>query len=245
MAEHREPAIIANDCGIPGLGLIPDFVSEEEEILILQAVQAAPWEHLARRRVQHYGFPFDYIARNVDHTKPVKAFPPWLEDIVKRVQGVEGVPAIDQLTINEYAPGVGLSAHVDTHSGFTGAVVSLSLGSQTVMELRRGGDHRPLLLPRRSLLILGGEARYAWHHYIPHRKSDWLQGRQVPRTTRTSLTFRQVRGYPCDCAYAEECDSQGGGMPITRMAQRLQTAGTPHPRCGTRHTCTLCRISRR
>ncbi len=37
--------------------------------------------------------------------------------------------------------------------------MSLSLGSDTVMELRRGEDHRPLLLPRRSLLVLGGESR--------------------------------------------------------------------------------------
>jgi len=29
---------------------------------------------------------------------------------------------------------------------------------------------RALFLPQRSLLILSGEARYAWHHYIPHHK---------------------------------------------------------------------------
>ena len=29
-------------------------------------------------------------------------------------------PALDQLTVNEYAPGVGLSRHLDTHSAFTG-----------------------------------------------------------------------------------------------------------------------------
>lgn len=40
-----------------------------------------------------------------------------------------------------------------------GSIVSLSLGSDTVMELRQGQDHRPLLLPRRSLLVLGGESR--------------------------------------------------------------------------------------
>jgi hypothetical protein len=29
---------------------------------------------------------------------------------------------------------------------------------------------KALFLPQRSLLILSGEARYAWHHYIPHHK---------------------------------------------------------------------------
>lgn len=89
-----------------------------------------------------------------------------------------------------------LSAAESGDKVWAGAVLSLSLGSQTVMELRRGPDHRPLLLPRRSLLVLGGEARYAWHHYIPHRKSDWVAGRQLPRTTRTSFTFRQVPRLP-------------------------------------------------
>lgn len=31
-------------------------------------------------------------------------------------------------------------------------------------------ERRALFLPQRSLLILSGEARYAWHHYIPHHK---------------------------------------------------------------------------
>lgn len=31
-------------------------------------------------------------------------------------------------------------------------------------------ERRALFLPQRSLLVLSGEARYAWHHYIPHHK---------------------------------------------------------------------------
>lgn len=61
------------------------------------------------------------------------------------------------------------------------------------MELRRGGVHRPLHLPPRSLLVLAGEARLAWHHYIPHRRADTVAGRRVPRASRrVSFTFRKV-----------------------------------------------------
>lgn len=74
-----------------------------------------------------------------------------------------------------------------------GPIVSLSLAGPCVMELRRGGDHRPLHLPPRSLLVLAGEARLAWHHYIPHRRADTLDGRRVPRASRrVSFTFRKV-----------------------------------------------------
>lgn len=131
------------------------------------------------------------------------------------------------------------------HILMTGAIVILSLGSDLVMELRKGDDHRPVLLSRRSLLILAGESRYAWLHYIPHRKSDWLgpgstntvcstdgtggtAGREqqglgaggiLQRGRRVSLTMRQVRGRPCDCVWPECCDSRAGGAPPTRLAQ--------------------------
>ena len=65
--------------------------------------------------------------------------------------------------MNEYLPGVGLSPHVDTHSAFEGAVASLSLAGGCVMEFRRAGaPAAALALPRRSLLVMGGEARHAW-----------------------------------------------------------------------------------
>ena len=74
-----------------------------------------------------------------------------------------------------------------------GPIVSLSLVGPCVMELRRGGVHRPLHLPPRSLLVLAGEARLAWHHYIPHRRADTIAGRRIPRAhRRVSFTFRRV-----------------------------------------------------
>lgn len=80
------------------------------------------------------------------------------------------------MTVNEYPAGVGLSAHIDTHSAFSGPILSLSLAGATVMEFRRGDERRSLALPPRSLLVMAGEARYAWAHYIPHRKSDVIGG---------------------------------------------------------------------
>lgn len=40
--------------------------------------------------------------------------------------------------------------------------MSLSLVGHTVMEMRRGEEAQALLLPARSLLVMAGEARYAW-----------------------------------------------------------------------------------
>jgi len=68
--------------------------------------------------------------------------------------------------------------------------------------------HKHLVLPRRSLLIMTGEARYRWRHAILHRKTDKIDGELVKRQRRVSLTFRRVKRSPCECIYPQYCDSQ-------------------------------------
>jgi hypothetical protein len=51
----------AEECNIPGLFLLLDFVTVEEESALLAEVDNRPWDSLARRKVQHYGRPFNYL----------------------------------------------------------------------------------------------------------------------------------------------------------------------------------------
>ncbi|KAL0051627.1 hypothetical protein WJX82_010933 [Trebouxia sp. C0006] len=222
---QRPVAVSTQDCTVPGLTLIQDFVSEEEEQALLGCAEEGQWETLARRRVCHFGYKFEYQSRNVDPQKPIQQFPAALQPVVERLQHLQDMPQVDQCTVNEYSPGVGLSPHIDTHSAFTGAIASLSLAGPAVMEFRQGGESEAVLLPPRSLLIMAGPARYCWHHYIPHRKADPMQGGLLPRAPRRmSFTFRKVRGYPCDCEWPEHCDSQQSKLPPTRMALKSQLA---------------------
>jgi hypothetical protein len=56
------PAVTtAQDCPVPGLALYPQFVSPQEEQELLQLLDQQPWEELAKRRVQHYGYTFSYL----------------------------------------------------------------------------------------------------------------------------------------------------------------------------------------
>lgn len=70
----------------------------------------------------------------------------------------------DQLTVNQYEPGSGIPAHVDTHSAFEDEI----LGSDVVMDFKHpDGVTVQVTLPRRSLLVMGGESRYLWtHEYV-------------------------------------------------------------------------------
>jgi alkylated DNA repair dioxygenase AlkB len=100
----------------------------------------------------------------------------------------------DQMLVNEYLPGQGISLHRD-YEPFDRTVVSISLLSACVMDFRRVADGRreSLLLEPRSLLVLSDEARYEWEHGIAPRKKDRWRGGPVPRSRRVSVTFRQVK----------------------------------------------------
>lgn len=214
--------------GMAGLLLLSEFVGEAEEAALLAALDAAPWQVLARRRVQHYGRGFDYCARRLDAEAAHPPIPQTLRPLVARLEALPGVGpgAVDQLTANEYAAGVGIAPHAgaprggrrvpqmlgqgassagvqgcraphpdagvfflwhfkkkrrrwrprpvtrsppprppraDCHSAFGPFVALVSLLSPCALVFRReGAAPRALLLPRRSALLLAGEARYAW-----------------------------------------------------------------------------------
>ena len=44
---------------------------------------------------------------------------------------------VDQLTVNEYQPGIGISSHVDAHSAFEDGIAAVTLGAGVVMEFRK------------------------------------------------------------------------------------------------------------
>lgn len=100
----------------------------------------------------------------------------------------------DQVIINEYLPGQGITRHIDCVPCFGESVASLSLGSQCVMEFTHAktGEKQQQQLDPRSIVVLAGEARYDWQHSIPQRKSDMWDGEKRMRGRRISLTFRTV-----------------------------------------------------
>ncbi|KAK5609375.1 hypothetical protein CRENBAI_010798 [Crenichthys baileyi] len=238
-AKHREEALV----GFPeGLTLVEDFVSLEEEALLLAAVDWSTSNEaqkaLKHRRVKHYGFEFRYDNNNVDKDKPLPAGLP--DECLRVLQRClqDGLINVlpDQLTVNQYESGQGIPPHVDTHSAFEDTILSLSLGAKAVMEFRHpDGRAVPVVLPERSLLVMKGESRYLWTHGITPRKFDLVPACEPDvgsnsgltlskRGTRTSFTFRKIRYEPCCCAFPSACDSQEGTSPYPSPSPSL-------PRC--------------
>jgi alkylated DNA repair dioxygenase AlkB len=179
----------------PGARIQPRFISEDEADTLLAAIDASDWRADLKRRVQHYGWRYDYRARQVTPDMALGPLPGWLSPLADRIGAepdIDGAP--DQVIVNEYRPGQGISAHVDCAPCFGPAIASLSLGGRCEMVFRHriSGERRSVMLEPLMLLILSGEARYDWTHEIPARKSDVINGERQPRTRRVSLTFRTV-----------------------------------------------------
>jgi alkylated DNA repair dioxygenase AlkB len=178
---------------VPGLQYVREYITCEEHDGLLAAIDRQPWLTDLKRRVQHYGYRYDYKSRSVDASAFLGSLPDWAAPLAERFQR-EGLLAPDQLIVNEYEPGQGISAHIDNIVAFGDTVLSLTLGSACVMLFAdtKSAQEVPLLIEPRSLVVMQGDARYAWKHSIPARKKDTYQGRVIERARRVSLTFRSV-----------------------------------------------------
>lgn len=75
------------DVVVPGCFLINDFISSEEESQLLELFEpeSSTWKNTISRRVQHYGFVFNYRSRMLDYSKPTKPLPEECEYLVQRL----------------------------------------------------------------------------------------------------------------------------------------------------------------
>jgi alkylated DNA repair dioxygenase AlkB len=180
---------------VPGLFLCLNVLDVAGERALLALVDANSWSDVLKRRVQHYGFQYDYKSRNL---APAAAppIPDLCLELATNLRTKCGLPSttpmerqFDQLIVNEYVPGQGISAHTDA-SVFGACIVSVSLNSGVIMRFSRANHASvDVWLPPRSAVFLTGDARRLWKHAIAAVKSDKGHG---ARSRRVSLTFRTL-----------------------------------------------------
>ena len=176
-----------------GALIAPDFITPAEEERILLRITQAPWMTELRRRVQHYGWRYDY--RGASLPQPATPFPRWASVMAERLRPHFGGALPAQCIVNEYWPGQGIGMHAD-HVDFGPVVASLSLAADWPMRFRPRSvrpyarDGLPgdeiAVLPRRSVLVLAGAARTHWMHGIDRA------GTAGEAATRVSATFRTL-----------------------------------------------------
>ena len=184
----------------PGLIYRPDFVTEEEETRLLECIDCAEWITELQRRVQHYGWRYDYKKRGIDGSAQAPELPEWARELGRRLVDKRLMPdPPDQLIVNEYCGEQGITPHIDHPDDFAEHVATVSLLETWDMRFTLGRKEKPYYqtLERRSVAILTGDARYKWKHEIPKRKNEPRRnrpgkGRWIKRSRRVSLTFRRT-----------------------------------------------------
>ena len=192
-AASRPAGLCAKSPDIPGLTYVREFLSRSEEKRVVRQIDRSHWrtEGLTRR-VQHYGWRYDYKTRNINTTARLGSLPDWAASIARRLVSAKFLEHLpDQVIVNEYINDQGIGRHVDRIPLFADGIVMISLleSWEMIFRKRSSKDKVSHMLERRSAAILRGDARYKWTHEIPRRK---YEPGGLRRQRRISLTFRKV-----------------------------------------------------
>ena len=117
----------------------------------------------------HYGHSFNYDLNQVGTKLPELEFPSYMNPLLEKLNKLfPSIPKLEQLTIQLYPIGTGIPPHMDSHSSFGPDVIAFSLENPVIMEFKNLKTDKVVNidLPRRSLMILKDDARYAWSHAI-------------------------------------------------------------------------------
>ena len=187
---------IQDVAAVPGLKLVEGFLTPDEQADCVKRVDDAvnEWRNDLSRRVQHYGWRYDYKARAITPDMHIGALPDWLAKLARKLYDETGlfdrVP--EQVIVNEYQPGQGIAMHID-HRGFGPTVCTISLLDDWEMDFaEHWKDKSPALLRRGSCVLLTDSSRSAWQHGIAPRKTEHVDDGRRNRKRRLSLTFRTV-----------------------------------------------------
>ena len=185
----RQGSVLDSPSSIEGLRLQEDFVTPEEELILLNRIQSLEFRAMkmrgvaAKRRVIHYGVNYSFETFKATPGPPI---PEFLLPLRRRAAAFAGVDANDvaEALITEYSPGAAIGWHRDAAP--FGIVIGISLLSACRFRFRRGRvrawETVDAPLPPRSAYVLTGPARTQWEHSIPPVKE-----------LRYSVTFRTLR----------------------------------------------------
>ncbi len=112
---NEEKKIKVKKFEIPdGLLYVPNFLTLIEEHKLLQETNCRTWDTSMKRRVQHYGYKYNYVSRSLG--PKIEPIPECYNFIIDRLMENNLIhERPNQLIINEYTTGQGISPHTDLH----------------------------------------------------------------------------------------------------------------------------------
>jgi alkylated DNA repair dioxygenase AlkB len=177
---RRRTALAQHDLFAPdpawpaGFAYQEGLIAPAEEAALLRNIEALSFQpfdfhgFLAKRHAAWFGWRYDYAGGQLRDSEPI---PPFLLPLRARAAAFASVKpeSLQQVLINQYAPGAGIGWHRD--KPMFGDVVAVSLAAPCTLRLRHrdgnGWERASVHVQARSVYLLRGEARWDWQHSIP------------------------------------------------------------------------------
>ncbi len=145
------------------------------------------------RLVQQFGYIYDYGTKSIYKNVNTLPIPDILTQLNKDLVERKILSKMhNQVIVNFYQPGQGITAHKDHIKYFGDEIATISLGSTVPMVFKYFEHYYEQLLKPASIAVLTGDSRWKWTHEIPARKTDKIDGKKIDRENRISITFRTV-----------------------------------------------------
>ena len=88
----------------------PGFMTSAECDSLLGSIGGRPWMNDLKRRVQHYGWRYDYSFRLITENMKAEPLPDFIQDVAERLRRRGWFTQTpDQVIVNEYEPGQGIA----------------------------------------------------------------------------------------------------------------------------------------
>ena len=170
--------------GIPGLFLVRDFLTEEEEALMLKCIDSEDeWENCRSgcRRVRFY-VPWEDKKGRVEEKDTIRELPEYAKQLATNIidygMTVEALQHVDwdaykineskhtEMQVNEFLPKDSLGFHTDNVIAYKDVIVAVSLCSTVTITFKNLKYNKSIdvEVPRRSIYYMTGESRYKWVH---------------------------------------------------------------------------------
>eukprot|EP01006_Ploeotia_vitrea_P024767 TRINITY_DN57573_c0_g1_i1.p1 TRINITY_DN57573_c0_g1~~TRINITY_DN57573_c0_g1_i1.p1 ORF type:complete len:608 (-),score=67.45 TRINITY_DN57573_c0_g1_i1:377-2200(-) len=188
-----------------GLSYVPNFITEEEERVILEKLEPIKWEKDHAGKAIWQAGP-QIVHKNgevvIDNSAKHRKFPSYVKEISNRLATkLNGKP--NHLSIQSYKVGEGMAEEI-TPAVYGDTFAIIGIFSDIPMKFKgpyEDGQMKPpkadlmsfnLLLERRSCLVLTGKARHCWSREITLKHKDKMcspgETRRRP-LLRVNMTF--------------------------------------------------------
>ncbi|KAE9414975.1 hypothetical protein Angca_002874, partial [Angiostrongylus cantonensis] len=174
---------------IDGIMIVPDFLSESEENILLEMIDGVDWMlSQSGRRKQDYGPKVNFKHKKVKFDSFV-GMPEYADFLLEKMQSISAEKLGNYIPFEmcnlEYdqSKKSAIEMHFDDMWIWGNRLISINLLSGSVMTLANEETQQLcyIWMPHRSLICLSNDARYVWKHAVLSRH---IRGRRIALTMR-------------------------------------------------------------